>query len=229
MKKIENSFYEDILSFFKKKDFNRINNFIKNNLWLTPVIYIIGTIALLIRNKMYGLQFHPISLLQFAVIVVYLITFLIIYSLIEFNFISLFSLIKKKDKSETINIIGHIILFILYFIISSSLLYLLIDDSKLIIKLILAYFIFWPIFIVFLNNRHKISNFITIIMFITLIMNIPMSLGGLRGQEVTYHDFSSNNEYSYIYYGNYEGVYQFVSENEVILIPIDSGYIKYEK
>ena len=40
---------------------------------------------------------------------------------------------------------------------------------------------------------------------------------------------SNQNLLKYIYYGNYEGLYQFVSKEKVILLPIDSGYIEYKK
>lgn len=230
LKKIENSFSEEIINFITNKKIHIINNFIKESLWLTPLIYIIGTLALLIRNKMYGLQFIPISLLQFAIIVFYLIIFLTIYSLIEYNYIALFDLLKNKEKSKLIKIIGHIVISILYYFVSFCFLYLLIDDSILVIKLMISYFIFWPIFVIFLNNKDIISNFITVIMFITLIINIPMSLGGLKGQKVIYHPFNNSDNYqTYMYYGNYDNLYQFTSYDKVILIPIDSGYIEYAK
>ena len=45
--------------FLNKENITKLNNFIKNNLWLTPLIYIVGTLTLLIRNEKYGLQFAP--------------------------------------------------------------------------------------------------------------------------------------------------------------------------
>lgn len=229
MKKIEHSFYNEIFDCFKTKNFSKINQFIKNNLWLTPLVYIIGTIALLIRNKMFGLQYTSISLLQFSLIVVYLIIFLVMYSCIEFNFIVLFDLINKKDESKVTKIVGHIILFLLYFLMVYCFMYILIDDTNVTIKLVLSYFILWPIFLIFLNNNDKLSNLVTILFFITLIMNIPISLGGFKGQDVIYYDYNTNEKIEYIYYGNYDGLYQFVLKDKVILIPIDSGYIEYTK
>ena len=67
----------------------------------------------------------------------------------------------------------------------------------------------------------------TIICFTVIILEVPMSIGGLKGQEVVYYNFDTKEKNKYIYYGNYEGLYQFVSDNKVILLPIDSGYIEY--
>lgn len=75
MKKIENSFYEYFNTIIHTKIFEKLNLFIKNNVWIVPIIYFIGTIALIIRDKEYGLPFSPISLIQFAVIVVYVAFF----------------------------------------------------------------------------------------------------------------------------------------------------------
>ena len=58
-----------------------------------------------------------------------------------------------------------------------------------------------------------------------------MNIGGLKGHEVIYNDYKTNKKCEYIYYGNYDNLYQFVTKdkNKVLLIPIDSGYIEYLK
>ena len=194
-----------MLQNIENKNIEKIKQFIKNNLWITPLIYIIGIITLLLRNKMFGLPFNAISFIQFSVIVVYLIIFLFMYSFIEFNFIALFELIHKKANYKFIKVIGHIA-----------------------IKLSLIYFIFLPIILCFAySEKIKITNIVIIIVFMTLIMEIPLSLGGFKGENVIYHNFNTNKKQNYTYYGNYDGLYHFVSENKVILIPIDSGYIEY--
>lgn len=214
----------------KSQKFSCVNKFIKNNLWITPLIYIIGTITLLIRNKMFGLQFSSISLLHFSLIVVYLIIFLIMYSLIEFNFISLFNIFLKKRDNKIITIIGHVIIFFIYYIIIFSFLYLLTDDIILTKNILLSYYVFCPLFVTLLDNRDLLmSNIINIVLFITLIMNIPISLGGFKGQNVIFHSFNNKKLDHYVYYGNYDGLYQFVSKGKVVLMPIDSGFIEYKK
>lgn len=227
MKKTENSFYKEISEFLKNDKINDINNYIKKNLWITPLIYIIGTIALLIRNKRYGLQFTTISLLQFALIVVYLIGFLKVYSLIEYNFIKLFEVWKKKEKHKIKMTIKHLFFYSIYFGFIFCIMFLLTDNYKIALKLCISYYLFYPIFIVHLSNPDKISNIIIIIFFITLIMEIPISLGGFKGKDVIFHDYNTNKEEKYIYYGNYDDLYQFTTGNKVILIPIDNGYIEY--
>ena len=217
-----------MLQNIENKNIEKIKQFIKNNLWITPLIYIIGIITLLLRNKMFGLPFNAISFIQFSVIVVYLIIFLFMYSFIEFNFIALFELIHKKANYKFIKVIGHIMIFISYFCLITCFLTLLINDNLIAIKLSLIYFIFLPIILCFAySEKIKITNIVIIIVFMTLIMEIPLSLGGFKGENVIYHNFNTNKKQNYTYYGNYDGLYHFVSENKVILIPIDSGYIEY--
>ena len=76
MEKNSNTFYANIIKLKDSNILSKINKIIKENILLTPIIYIIGTIAVLIRNKKYGLQFTSISLLQFAIMVAYIIFFL---------------------------------------------------------------------------------------------------------------------------------------------------------
>ena len=87
----------------------------------------------------------------------------------------------------------------------------------------------FPIIMMIIDSGYKIINLMTIILYITLILEIPISFGGLKGQEVTYHDMESSTDKKYIYYGNYDGLYQFSDNDNIYLIPIDNGYIMYPK
>lgn len=228
MKKIENSFYEQMILWKKKININKINKFIKDNLWITPLVYLIGTIALLIRNKMLGLQFVPISLLQFSIIFVYTIIFLILYSFVELNYIVIFNMVKER-KFDFSKLIGYILLHFLYLVLVFLFIYFLTDNEKITLQLIFCYYFFVPVFIIFFNNKDFISNITAIIFIITLIINIPISVGGLKGQEIIYHSFEKDEKIEYIYYGNYDGLYQFIKDDNVLLIPIEDGYIEYKK
>lgn len=215
--------------FLNKENIKKVNNFIKNNLWLTPLIYIVGTITLLIRNERYGLQFAPISLLQFALILVYLVTFLGLYYLIMINIYNFVNLIKGEQGHKILGSCLHTIIYIFLLYIVFYILFLLTDDLSTVLKILAFLFILWPISNVLLIKQNILTDIITVICFTAIIIEIPMSMGGLKGQEVIYHSFDTMRENKYVYYGNYEGLYQFVSNEKVFLIPIDSGYIEYKK
>lgn len=229
MKKLNNSFYAIAKKLKDSEVLVKINKLIKDNILLTPVIYIIGTIALLLRNKKYGLQFTNISLLQFAIMVAYIIFFLVIYSLIEYTYINLYELIRSKENKKIIKSIGYILLLILFMLTTFIFMYLITNDVSASIAAIIIYYILWPIVTLIFNKRDNLNFIYTIVVFIYMIINIPMQLGGLKGQEVIYHEYNNGEKNEYTYYGNYEDLYQFTSEDRVFLIPIDSGYIEYKK
>lgn len=232
MKKIENSFYEDFNTLVNNKIFKKINVFIKTNVWLVPLIYFVGTIALIIRNKAYGLPFSPISLIQFAVIVVYVGAFLIMYTFIEYSTIQLIELLKKilkKEKNVILKFIVQLISYIIFVIIIFYVLWFIIGNIERALLLCMIYYIFFPIIMMITDSGYKILNLMTIILYITLILEIPISFGGFKGQEVIYHDMESSTDKKYIYYGNYDGLYQFSDNDNIYLIPIDNGYIMYSK
>lgn len=202
MKKIENSFFIDVKKFYEGKTLKKINSTIKNNVWLIPLIYIIGILVILFRNYKYGLQFQPISLIQFSLMTFYLAISLATYSIIKYYYIFLFQLLLS----------------------------FVINDKIIILRDIIVYFIFMPfIASIFVQKISILSDFFIVLVFISIILDIPMSLGGLGGQKVIYHDYRTNTENTYMYYGNYEDVYQFINDgNTVLLIPKDNGYISYK-
>ena len=64
---------------------------------------------------------------------------------------------------------------------------------------------------------------------ICLLLEIPIQLGGLKGQEIIYHSYDNvdNKCYMYSYYGVDDGLYQFKNGKKIVFIPIDKGYIEY--
>ena len=232
MKKIEKSFYEYFNTLIHNKIFKRLNVFIKTNVWIVPLIYFVGTIALIIRNKAYGLPFSPISLIQFAVIVVYVGIFLIMYALIEYSTIQLIELLKKilnREKNVILKFILQLISYIIFVVTICYILRFIIGNIVRALLLCIAYYMFFPIMMMITDSEYKIINLMTIILYITLILEIPISLGGFKGKEVIYHDIESSTNKEYIYYGNYDGLYQLSDNDNVYLIPIDNGYIMYPK
>ena len=228
MKRIKTSFFDffDILVHSSLKD--KVNTYIKDNVWIIPVIYIVGTGILLLRNKIYGLPFYPITLVQLAVIVVYLLVFLFMYSIIESLItnivISIKKLIKKESK-EILNIILYLIVLGIIMVIGYYILFVVCGNNSDIKKLLLTYYIIYPIVVVLFNNDDVISYFVTIFVYTTLIFSIPISMGGFKGQSVLFHDIATNVEGEYIYYGNYDGLYQFRKDKDIYLIPIENGYL----
>ena len=232
MKKINESFYEEFKWIANSNIKNKINLFIKNNAWIIPLIYIIGTIALLIRNKLYGLPFYPISLIQFAVIVVLSLFFLFLFTIVEYNGINslnCFKQVSNKEKGKLLQFIGYLIADITFLFIISLILWFIVEDMKRAIILCFGYYMVFPIMIITLNSRYKMSNLITIMTYISLILEVPISMGGFKGQEVLFHNNKLNSEIQYAYYGTYNGLYQFMDNENIYLIPIEDGYITYPK
>lgn len=224
----DSSFLDKLIVFFKIGKQIKINELIKNNVIIIPLIYIVGTIALLIRNKIYGLPFSNITLLQFAVIVVYFFTFLGLYAVAESNMIEACKIVKNTNKKKLACIYKNIIYHLIYFSIAMLILIILTNSYKESVIISFSYLVFWPIFVIIVNNKNNfLSEIITVIYLLTIIVNIPMSIGGFKGQEVTYYNYQTEEKNEYTYYGNYDGLYQFVNDDRVILIPIESGYIVY--
>lgn len=211
-KKINTSTYQDI------------NDFLKNNFLLIPAVYIVGTIILLIRNKSIGLLFEPISFLQFAIIVTYYIIFLLMYLLISF----ILKEIKVSftfSKQTVFDILSLLLILFLY----SGFLFLIFDDINTSISCTLVYYLLLPMCFMFLKNNDVIAKISRIILYSTLILNVPISLGGFCGQEVFFYNNDTQETEKYIYYGNYNELYQFERDNKIYLFPLDNGYIYYEK
>ena len=201
-----------------------INEFVKNNFLLIPAVYVIGTIILLIRNKSIGLLFEPISFLQFAIIVTYYIIFLLMYFLISF--------ILKEIKSGLtfstqtfFDILSLLLILFLY----SGFLFLIFDDINTSISCTLIYYLLLPMCFMFFKNNDVFAKFSRIILYSILILNVPISLGGFCGQEVFFYNNYTQETEKYIYYGNYNDLYQFKRDNKIYLFPLDNGYIYYEK
>lgn len=228
MKRIKTSFFDffDILVHSSLKD--KVNTYIKDNVWIIPVIYIVGTGILLLRNKIYGLPFYPITLVQLAIIVVYLLGFLFLYSIIEGIVINIVSSIKnlmKKEIKEILSIILYLTVWGILIVLGYYLIQFISGGNPDIKKILLTYYIIYPIFVILFNKNDVISNLVTIFVYTTLIFFIPISIGGFKGQRVIFHDNTTNVEDEYIYYGNYDGLYQFRKENDIYLIPIENGYL----
>lgn len=184
----DNLLINKILCRVKSNQFKIIYKEIKDNIWLTPVIYIIGTLVVLLRNKMFGLQFTNISLLHLAVISVYVLFFIISYSLAEYIIYSFKT--NNNVKSKFVCCIRFIFIYTLYLFIIIYLLSFLTDNIAIGISITFVYLILWPIIMKVYSKLVVASKIVTIMMFMILIMQIPLNMGGFKGQEVIFHSYS---------------------------------------
>lgn len=226
-------FIEKTKKLFSKQNINKTNQFIKENVLIIPFIYIIGTIMLLIRNEIFQLPFCPISLIQFSIIMVYLLISLAIYSCVNYIVVDFFKEIKEKKsiKDKIKNLLGSFItLIFIYSLIFLMLNLILIEEE--VFNILLSYFILLPISfsLLFINSKIPLLNYtIIIVSYMTIVLHIPISLGGFEGQEVVFYNEMQKTDEKYTFYGIMDGMYQLTDDNNVYLIPIDKGYLKYKK
>ena len=101
-----------------------------------------------------------------------------------------------------------------------------------VINILLSYFILLPISfsLLFINSKIPLLNYtIIIVSYMTIVLHIPISLGGFEGQEVVFYNEMQKTDEKYTFYGIMDGMYQLTDDNNVYLIPIDKGYLKYKK
>ena len=123
--------------------------------------------------------------------------------------------------------------FLFLICIGSSLLVLfivftiLLGDYALAFIIVSFIYIGYLIYTVVLNNDIGFSLFITLLVLFLLLLFIPIQFGGLKGQKVMFNEYDNNICFLYTYYGNYDGLYEFKSNDDILLIPIEKGYILY--
>lgn len=221
MKKL--NFIGDYLKIFNSDEYQKINLFIKNNVCLIPIIYIMGTMILIFRNKLIGLPFEPISLIQFAVIVTYFVLFFLLSMNIE-------NLLKKisDNKNNKEKLRKYCCLYAMFLSFCFYFISFLINNNKLALIFFLFFYFAYPIFLHWFKAIKLVGKIMYISVYLILICNIPLSLGGFKGQNVYFYENDSNTVKEYTYYGNYKDLYQFIKDNTIYLIPLDKGYIYYE-
>lgn len=208
----------------KKIKLSNINDLIKENFLLIPLIYVIESIALLIRNILFKIPYKFIPVLDFVIIFIYMILFINLYRVIETLYKDFIKEIREKNFFKLIGIIMCIL--VILFIIFILLIYI-IQNYKDTLTCMFCYFVMLPLMSITIKPKIEV---VTIIFCATIVLMIPMSRGGLGGDKVIFNKFKTNDyekREEYIYYGNNEGLYQLVKDGKVFLIPIDSGYIEY--
>lgn len=201
---------KDIWITYKEKKISE--DFIKNII-IIPFIYITGTIILFIRNKSLRFPFYTLDLVQLTLLVAYFAISYLTYLLIEYVLLN-----GKKN----------IYLFIFLFLIPT--IYICLFELDIIIALIS--FVVYPVLMYFIFQKEKkplIIEILIMIFYTTIILGIPISMGGLKGNPVYFYNDISNIKTEYIFYGIENGIYQFADKNNIYLIPIDKGYIEYRR
>lgn len=235
-----------------KEQFVKISNFLeKHYLLIILAVYIIGSIALMIRNKIIGIPFQIFNLQQYVITIFYWIMISILQFIVS---IPLFvikicyhpELEVKHTTKKTVSVIFSI-LFILFNAIILLILNLVIDinNTKFLLYFYLPMFIIFPICRYIIDWKKFIYKFFDIIFYIyaiSVLFYIPINLGGFECIKVNYIPYSNEiiensnlyylyeekttNEYEY--YGITDNLYIFKQDKTLYLIPVDSGYIKYE-
>ena len=214
----------DFEKIIKQIKLSNINDLIKENFLLIPLIYVIESIALLIRNILFKIPYKFIPVLDFVIIFIYMILFINLYRVIETLYKDFIKEIREKNFFKLIGIIMCIL--VILFIIFILLIYI-IQNYKDTLTCMFCYFVMLPLMSITIKPKIEV---VTIIFCATIVLMIPMSRGGLGGDKVIFNKFKTNDyekREEYIYYGNNEGLYQLVKDGKVFLIPIDSGYIEY--
>ena len=214
----------DFEAIIKQIKLSNINDLIKENFLLIPLIYVIESIVLLIRNIIFKIPYKFIPVLDFVIIFIYMIFFIIIYRIIEALYKDFIKEIHEKNFFKLIGIIMCIL--VILFSIFILLIYI-IQNYKETLTCMFCYFVMLPLMSITIKNKREVVN---IIFCATIVLMIPISIGGLGGDKVIFNKFKTNDyekREEYIYYGNNEGLYQLVKDGKVFLIPIDSGYIEY--
>ena len=211
--KIINFLEEYLNNFLTKYKENKTNeDFIKNFL-IIPFIYIIGTIILIVRNKFLGLPFYTLDFVRLTLLVVY---FIISY----LTYLTIVNVLSKGKK----------LFYLIILLFSVSLTYFCLFELSFCLSF--TYFVFFPITVYLLFSKESIpllNKIISIIFYMTIILGIPVSIGGFKGKTVYFYDDASNTKTEYVFYGIENGMYQFADKDNIYLIPIDKGYIEYKR
>ena len=229
----ENEEEESIVDYIKKvgknDDIKSINEFIKDNVWIVPIMYIIGNICLLARNRLYNLPFGTLSITQLSVIFTYVVIIYCIFCMTTSIIISIKKQFKRYKTNNNIKyIIFLIFISIIVYILLLILIYYFVQNFEISIIYSIMFFALLNVHEFCVKRYGILYDLIILFAFCIIIIEIPISRGGFKGQKVIFHDSSTNQEKEYTYYGTNENLYQFTDGENVYLIPTENGYIKYK-
>lgn len=231
--KQENSFLKEE---FKKKIDKLNDTLTKKNVLFILLVYVIGTVIVMLRNFNEGIPFSTYSIVSYGILTFYLVVLSGVSWIVKWIVKEIMN--NQYDGGKIKNCfkkIGSCLLIMtIILIIMIALMSIFLYDTEP--SLIKAYAILLYILIPVLGNSklHKNIGEFAVILMITssfsVILSIPASIGGLKPINVSFHDYQTKITHEYLYFGESNGNYVFKQdENKIILRSIDSGYIEYYK
>lgn len=220
-----------------------LSDFFKEHyLLIVIIVYILGTMSLIIRNKMIGIPFQILGIQQYVLIIVYWL--IVVLS----QFITIIPLLiagiccdKEMQLSKKSKIVVWTIAILIYILINFLNILILdfvidLKDKSFWLILFVPVYVIYPFIESLFRNSKLVNKFlstISSIFVICIIFFIPINLGGYKSILVEYIQYNNPieeniNENTYDYYGITENLYILKQGNIVFLVPQDSGYIKYK-
>lgn len=203
---------------------------------LALAVYIAGTIILCMRNKIVGLPFTTISIVQYAIIVFYVFIFITPVIIIDRIEIQLAKRRKNCAFRQTLKTywqqIGKIMLQVG---LAEVLLLSCLVQNVVLASIIVAitYYLASTLPNIIGEKIGRLLKYsVQFCMCVVVVMFIPMSLGGMRSYKVEFclnDSVAAESCKTYFYYGEFNGLYQFRDDETVILMPTDAGFIRYHK
>lgn len=220
---------------FLKEKINKINEIITTkHVLLILAVYVLGTAILWVRNLNEGIPFSTYSIITYAILTFYFVVFasaswfakywleLIVQNEYKGNKFT------KFIKIFSSSLLAVALITVIMFMIMSQILYNT-ESTEIIAHAFLLYCL-WPALSILSKNRSVKEFSIIMIVFTTLsvIFNIPASIGGLKPTQTKFYSYHDNIIYDYLYYGESNGNFIFKeNENKITLRSCDSGYIEY--
>lgn len=231
--KQENSFLKEE---FKKKIDKLNDTLTKKNVLFILLVYVIGTVIVMLRNFNEGIPFSTYSIVSYGILTFYLVVLSGVSWIVKWIVKEIMN--NQYDGGKIKNCfkkIGSCLLIMtIILIIMIALMSIFLYDTEP--SLIKAYAVLLYILIPILGNSKLYKNIeeLAVILMITIsfsiILIIPASIGGLKPINVRFYDYQNQITYEYLYFGESNGKYVFKQgENKIILKSIDSGYIEYYK
>lgn len=218
-----------------KEKLNKINGILTTKeVLLILAIYVIGTIIVWARNFKEGIPFSTYSIVTYAILTFYFVIFVGV-SLFTKNWFEL--IIEGEYKGNAFSkfiriffslLVVAILIVLIMTLIMSPFLYNT-KETLVIAQAVILYCI-WPILGAFSKNKKEKGCYILMIILsaLSVIFNIPTSIGGLKPTQVKFYSYHDSIVYDYLYYGESNGNFIFKeNENKITLRSCDSGYIEY--
>lgn len=194
---------------------------------ITALFCIIGVFLIVYRNWYLNLPIGSIDIQQIIITATYFATSFFACVAID-HVLNIMAL--RQWLGLKFCLIRIVVLTSIWLIISAILEPLVHPETPIIT---FGYSLIAYILLTILPHIFKASITIRLIIFavvsLTTVLLIPQNIGGLRGQTVELCYFDDSNCVVLEHYGINKGLYYFMNDESIILLPIDQGYIRYPK